>query len=638
MRKKTFPNVVLGGDTEMDAQTYRALYQESIDSPETFWGNQAKERLTFFEPFKTVMSGGLEAGDVKWFEEAKLNVCYNCVDRHLETRADQTAILWQGDEPSRLKRYNYQELHESVCRFSNLLKKYNVKKGDRVCIYLPMIPEAVFAMLACARIGAVHSVVFAGFSPAALADRINDADCKLVITADAGVRGGSVTQLKRNVDLALKKCSGVSNVIVVNNLKLDIDWFEPRDVHYEEEVQALPSECPVESMQAEDPLFILYTSGSTGKPKGVLHTQAGYLLYAAMTHKVVFDYQDGDIYWCTADVGWITGHSYIVYGPLCNGATTLVFEGTPTYPTPSRFWEIIDKHKVSTFYTAPTAIRLLMGAGDAYLKKSTRRSLRVLGTVGEPINPEAWQWYYASVGRERCPVVDTWWQTETGGIMISSLPGAEPLKPGSATKPFFGIIPALVSDDGKIIEGEGVGKLVVTRPWPGMLRGIYGDKQRYLETYLSQFPGAYTTGDGAIRDANNDYTITGRIDDVINVSGHRVGTAEIESALAMHTNVIEAAVVSVPHEIKGEGIYAYVSLKNEPENKRHLIDELQNKLRESIGAFAKVDHFQWVSGLPKTRSGKIMRRILRKTANGEKEDFGDISTLANPEIMSELVV
>ncbi len=637
MRNDTFPNLVLGGDTEMDAQAYRALYQESIDSPETFWGNQAKERLTFFEMFKTVTSGSLEKGDVKWFEEATLNVCYNCVDRHLETRADQTAIIWQGDEPSRLKRYNYQELYESVCRFSNLLKKLNVKKGDRVCIYLPMIPEAVFAMLACARIGAVHSVVFAGFSPAALADRINDADCKVVITADAGMRGGNVTQLKRNVDLAVKHCSGVDNVIVVNNLKLDVDWFEPRDIHYKEAVQDLPSECPVEAMGAEDPLFILYTSGSTGKPKGVLHTQAGYLLYAAMTHKVVFDYQEGDIYWCSADVGWITGHSYIVYGPLCNGATTLVFEGTPTYPTPSRFWDIIDKHKVSTFYTAPTAIRLLMGSGDSYLKKTTRRSLRVLGTVGEPINPEAWHWYYSSVGGERCPVVDTWWQTETGGILISTLPGAEPLKPGSATKPFFGITPALVDDEGSIIKGEGAGKLVITTPWPGMMRGVYGDQQRFLDTYLAPHSGMYTTGDGATRDANNDYTITGRVDDVINVSGHRVGTAEIESALAMHGNVIEAAVVSVPHEIKGEGIYAYVSLKSEPENTIHLIDELQNKLRESIGPFAKIDHFQWTSGLPKTRSGKIMRRILRKAANGEKDDFGDTSTLANPEIMTELV-
>jgi acetyl-CoA synthetase len=564
-------------------------------------------------------------------------VAYNCVDRHLETRGDQVAILWEGDSPDEHREVTYRELHEAVCRFANALKARGVEAGDRVSIYLPMIPEAAVAMLACARIGAVHSVVFGGFSPEAMKDRILDADCRVVITADEGLRGGRAVHLKANTDEALAHCPDVHTVFVVRRTGGRIDWVEGRDVWYHEATAAASADCPASSVDAEHPLFILYTSGSTGKPKGVLHTSGGYLLYAAMTHRYVFDYRDGDIYWCTADVGWVTGHSYIVYGPLANGATTLMFEGVPTWPDAGRFWQVIDKHKVNIFYTAPTAIRALMGQGDEPVKATSRASLRLLGSVGEPINPEAWEWYYRVVGDERCPIVDTWWQTETGGILITPLPGARALKPGSATLPFFGVEPALLDDKGHELHGPAEGALVIRRSWPGQMRTVYGDHERFKDTYFRMFPGTYFTGDGARRDADGYYWITGRIDDVINVSGHRMGTAEVESALVLHRAVSEAAVVGYPHDIKGQGIYAYVTLMAGIEPTEALRKELVNHVRHEIGAIASPDVIQWAPGLPKTRSGKIMRRILRKIAANELDNLGDTSTLADPGVVDDLL-
>ena len=616
---------------------YKAMYRQSIEDPDTFYAEQAKKFVSWFKPWNRLRHADMEKGDIRWFEGAKLNVSYNCLDRHLETRGDQTAIIWEGDSPKDDKHITFKQLHEEVCRVSNVLKSRGVKKGDRVCIYMPMIPEAAVAMLACTRIGAIHSVVFGGFSPEALKDRILDSDCRTLITADEGVRGGRTIPLKANSDKALAQCPNVSTCLVVKRTGGNIDWHDGRDVWYHEAVQAASPECPAEEMDAEDPLYILYTSGSTGKPKGVLHTTGGYLLHVAMTHKYIFDYHDGDVYWCTADVGWVTGHSYIVYGPLANGATTLMFEGVPNYPTPARFWEICDKHNVAVFYTAPTAIRALISQGDDYVKQTSRKSIKVLGTVGEPINPEAWEWYYHVVGEERCPIVDTWWQTETGGIMISPLPGATALKPGSATLPFFGVEPQLVDNDGNVIEGAGEGNLVIARPWPSMIRGVYGDHDRFVKTYLTAYPGKYFTGDGARRDEDGYYWITGRVDDVMNVSGHRLGTAEVESALVLHEAVAEAAVVGYPHEVKGQGIYAYVTLIKGVEPSDALRQELEKVVREEIGAIAKPDVIQWASGLPKTRSGKIMRRILRKIASNELDNLGDTSTLADPGVVDILI-
>lgn len=576
-------------------------------------------------------------GDIRWFEGAKVNAAYNCVDRHLETRGDQIAIIWEGDDPSEDRKISYHELHEEVCRFSNVLKGRGVTKGDRVSIYMPMIPEAAVAMLACARIGAVHSVVFGGFSPEALRDRILDSDCQVVITADEGPRGGKPVPLKANVEKALEGCANVHTTVVVRRTGNDVPSGGDRDVWYQEAIASASTECPAEPMEAEDPLFILYTSGSTGKPKGVLHTTGGYQLYAAMTHHYVFDYHPGDIYWCTADVGWITGHSYILYGPLANGATTLMFEGVPTYPDASRFWQVVDKHKVNIFYTAPTAIRALMSQGDGPVSSTSRESLRLLGTVGEPINPEAWEWYFKTVGDQRCPIVDTWWQTETGGIMITPLPGATDLKPGSATRPFFGVEPALLDADGNELEGPNSGNLVLTRSWPGQMRTVYGDHERFIQTYFSTYPGFYMTGDGARRDEDGYWWITGRVDDVINVSGHRMGTAEVESALVLHAQVAEAAVVGYPHEIKGQGIYAYVTLMAGIEPSDGLRSELIALVRSEIGPIASPDLIQWAPGLPKTRSGKIMRRILRKIAANELDNLGDISTLAEPAVVEQLI-
>jgi acetyl-CoA synthetase len=561
----------------------------------------------------------------------------NCIDRHLEARGDQVAILWEGDDPSVDKAITFRELHQLVSKLGNGLKSRGVKKGDRVCIYMPMIPEAAIAMLACARIGAVHSVVFGGFSPESLKDRILDSDCRVVITADEGPRGGKPVPLKANTDTALKACPNVSTVVVVKRTGGDIDWTDGRDVWYHDLTAEASADCPPEEMDAEDPLFILYTSGSTGKPKGVLHTTGGYMVYNAITHKYVFDYHDGDIYWCTADVGWVTGHSYIVYGPLANGATTVMFEGIPTYPSASRFWEVVDKHQINIFYTAPTALRALMGQGDDPVKKTSRKSIRLLGTVGEPINPEAWEWYYHVVGAERCPIVDTWWQTETGGILITPLPGATKLKPGSATRPFFGVVPELVDADGKVLEGAASGNLVITRPWPGIMRTVYGDHQRFIDTYFKAYPGKYFTGDGARRDEDGYWWITGRVDDVINVSGHRMGTAEVESALVLHQAVAEAAVVGYPHKIKGQGIYAYVTLMNGVKPSEELRKELVQQVRKEIGPIAAPDVIQWAPGLPKTRSGKIMRRILRKIAASELDSLGDTTTLADPSVVDHLV-
>ena len=627
----------ISATTHMDDETYQAMYAESISSPETFWAKQAEKYVTWFQGWEHVSHVDFSAGDIRWFEGATLNAAYNCIDRHLESRGDATAIIWEGDEPGDERLISYRELHSEVSRFGNLLKSRGVTKGDRVAIYMPMIPEAAVAMLGCARVGAVHSVVFGGFSPDSLRDRILDSDCRVIVTADEGPRGGRNVPLKANVETALDGCPDVHTTIVVRRTGNSVPGNASRDVWYQEAMEAMDSQCPAEEMDAEDPLFILYTSGSTGKPKGVMHTTGGYQLYAAMTHRLVFDYQDNEIYWCTADVGWITGHSYIVYGPLANGATTLMFEGVPTYPDSSRFWRIVDRHQVNIFYTAPTAIRALMGLGDNWVSQASRSSLRVLGTVGEPINPEAWEWYYRIVGDERCPIVDTWWQTETGGIMITPLPGATTLKPGSATRPFFGVEPALIGDDGQEVEGAGTGNLVITRSWPGQMRTVYGDHERFKETYFSAHPGYYTTGDGARRDEQGYYWITGRVDDVINVSGHRMGTAEIESALVLHRDVAEAAVVGFPHDIKGQGIYAYVTLNVGTAPSDALREALVQLVRKEIGAFARPDVIQWAPGLPKTRSGKIMRRILRKIAENELDELGDTSTLADPGVVEELL-
>tara|TARA_E500000331_G_C17264349_1_gene716567 strand:+ start:1873 stop:3843 length:1971 start_codon:yes stop_codon:yes gene_type:complete len=616
---------------------YLAMYQASIERPEEFWNQKADEFLTWTKPWDKVTESDFTKGEAKWFISAELNASVNCIDRHLSLRAAQTAIIWEGDDPNEAKHITYRELHEHVCRLANVLKNRGVNKGDRVCIYMPMVPEAAYAMLACTRIGAVHSVVFGGFSPQSLQDRILDSDCQTVITADEGVRGGRSVPLKQNTDEALLACPNVHTVIVVQRTAGDIDWVESRDVWYHEATAEVDPNCDPEPMGSEDPLFILYTSGSTGKPKGVLHTTGGYMLYAAMTHKYVFDCHDGDIYWCTADVGWVTGHSYIVYGPLANGATTLMFEGVPTYPDASRCWEVVDKHKVNIFYTAPTALRALMREGDEFVTKTSRKTLRLLGTVGEPINPEAWEWYYHIVGDEQCPIVDTWWQTETGGIMISPLPGATPLKPGSATRPFFGVKPVLLDGDGNELEGAVSGNLAISGSWPGQIRTVFGDHQRCIDTYYSTYTGYYFTGDGARRDEDGYYWITGRVDDVLNVSGHRMGTAEVESALVLHEAVAEAAVVGYPHDIKGQGIYAYITLMHDIEVTVALRDELIALVRSEIGAFAKPDVLQWAPSLPKTRSGKIMRRILRKIAENELDNLGDTTTLADPSVVEDLI-
>ena len=621
----------------IDEAGYFRMYERSIADPEGFWGEHGR-RIDWMRPYTKVKDVDF-TGEVRirWYEDGTLNAAANCIDRHLATRADQTAILWEGDSPSEHRHISYAELHDNVCRLANALKGLGVKRGDRVTIYLPMIPEAAYAMLACARIGAIHSVVFGGFSPDSLVGRIQDCGSTILITADEGVRGGRKIPLKANADEALAKCPGVKSCVVVRRTGGSIRWVEGRDVWYHDIVGAASRDCPPEEMGAEDPLFILYTSGSTGKPKGVLHTTGGYLVFCAMTHQYVFDYHDGDIYWCTADVGWVTGHSYIIYGPLANGATTLMFEGVPNYPDFSRFWQVVDKHKVNIFYTAPTAIRALMREGEGPVKKTSRKSLRLLGTVGEPINPEAWLWDHSVVGEGRCPVVDTWWQTETGGILISPLPGATPLKPGSATRPFFGVRPAIVDGEGNLLEGEAEGNLCLLDSWPGQMRTVYGDHKRFAETYFSTFPGKYFTGDGCRRDADGYYWITGRVDDVINVSGHRLGTAEVESALVAHPKVAEAAVVGYPHEIKGQGIYAYVTLVAGEEPSDELRKELVQWVRKEIGPIASPDLIQWAPGLPKTRSGKIMRRILRKIAENDPGNLGDVSTLADPSVVSDLV-
>ena len=623
----------------IDKDAYRKLYKKSVEQPDKFWGKEAK-RIDWIKPFTRVKNTSFDYPDVsiKWFEDGTLNVAANCTDRHLKKRGKQTAIIWEPDDPNaEAKHISYRELHEHVCRLANVLKRQGVKRGDRVTIYLPMIPEAAYAMLACARIGAVHSVVFGGFSPDSLAGRIEDCKSRFLITADEGLRGGRKVPLKVNADAALAKVSGVEKVLVVKRTGAEVPWTEGRDVWLEDELTKVNADCPPEEMNAEDPLFILYTSGSTGKPKGVLHTSGGYLVFASATHQYVFDYHDGDIYWCTADVGWVTGHSYIVYGPLANGATTLMFEGVPNYPNASRFWQVIDKHKVDIFYTAPTAIRALMGAGDDYVKRTSRKSLKLLGTVGEPINPEAWEWYYHVVGEKRCPIVDTWWQTETGGILITPLPGAIKLKPGSATLPFFGVRPAIVDSEGNLREGEAAGNLVILDAWPGMMRSVYGDHQRFVETYFSTYKGKYFTGDGCRRDADGYYWITGRVDDVINVAGHRMGTAEVESALVAHPKVSEAAVVGYPHDLKGQGIYCYVTLMAGEQGDDALKVELRDWVRKEIGPIASPDQIQFAPGLPKTRSGKIMRRILRKIAEDDYANLGDTTTLADPSVVVELV-
>ena len=621
----------------MDEAQYQAMYTRSIEDPQDFWAEQAERFLDWDRTWDTVLDWDYHKGHIRWFEGGRLNACYNCVYRHLETRGDQTALIWEGDDPADDAHITYRELHKQVCRLANVLKSRNVGKGDRVCIYMPMIPEAVYAMLACARIGAVHSVVFGGFSPESIKDRVLDSDCQTVITSDEAVRGSKHIGLKANVDKALEACPNVHTVVTVRHTGNDIAWVDGRDVWYHEAMEAASADCPAEIMDAEDPLFILYTSGSTGKPKGVLHTTGGYLLYAAITHKYVFDYHDGDVYWCTADVGWITGHTYIVYGPLANGAISLVFEGVPTYPDASRFWQVCDKHKVNTFYTAPTALRSLMRMGDEPVTKTSRESLRLLGTVGEPINPEAWEWYYHVVGDGRCPIVDTWWQTETGGHMITPIPGAMKLKPGSATRPFPGVSPAIVDQNGNIQQGAAEGSLVITHPWPGQMRTVFGDHQRFIDTYFKAYPGMYFTGDGARRDEDGDYWITGRVDDVIIVSGHNLGTAEIESALVLHDAVAEAAVVGYPHDIKGQGIYAYVTVINGLEPSDELRAELIQQVRREIGPIATPDIIQWAPALPKTRSGKIMRRILRKIAANDMGSLGDTSTLADPAVVDDLI-
>ena len=623
----------------IDPTQYDTMYRQSIEQPDAFWSEQATTFLDWTKPWNQVSEVDMQQGRIAWFNGGELNVSVNCIDRHLPARADQTAIIWEGDELNEDAHITYQQLYEQVCQLANGLRERGVRKGDRVCIYMPMIPEAAYAMLACARIGAIHSVVFGGFSPQSLQDRILDSDCQTVITADEGVRGGRTVPLKENVDEALRNCPNVHSVITVKRTGNQVPWNTARDVWYNELTAHQATAAEPEIMGAEDPLFILYTSGSTGKPKGVQHSSAGYLLHAAMSHKYVFDYQDGDIYWCTADVGWITGHSYIVYGPLANGATTLMFEGIPTYPDASRCWQVIDKHQVNVFYTAPTALRQLMAQGDEFVTGSSRASLHLLGSVGEPINPEAWDWYHRVVGERRCPIVDTWWQTETGGIMITPLPGATALKPGSASRPFFGVQPALMDAEGNLItEQAASGNLVITGSWPGQIRSVYGDHQRVIDTYYSTYKGYYFTGDGARRDEDGYYWITGRVDDVMNVSGHRIGTAEVESALVLHPSVAEAAVVGFPHDLKGEGIYAYVTLmqgdEREPEALR---EELVAMVRKEIGPIAKPDAIQWAPGLPKTRSGKIMRRILRKIAADELDNLGDTSTLADPSVVAHLI-
>ena len=627
-------------NAHLDKNNYEKFYEKSINDPEGFWSEQALN-IDWYKPFTKdaikKVNFSKDNLEIKWFYDGKLNVSYNCIDRHLKTKSDNTAIIWEGDNPNESKNITYKELHTEVCLMANVLKKRGVKKGDRITIYMPMIPEASYAMLACARIGAVHSVVFGGFSPDSIADRIIDCKSDFIITADEGYRAGKIIPLKNNVDEALKRCENVKSVLVIKRTGNEINMEPNRDVWWHEEKLTVDSICEPEIMNAEDPLFILYTSGSTGKPKGVLHTTGGYIVYASITHKYVFDYKDGDIYWCTADVGWVTGHSYIVYGPLANGAKTLMFEGVPNYPTSSRFWEVIDKHQVNIFYTAPTAIRALMKEGDEPVKKTKRNSLRLLGSVGEPINPEAWNWYYKIIGEEKCPIVDTWWQTETGGILISPLPGAIDLKPGSATKPFFGISPALVDNEGNKLEGEAEGNLILETSWPGQMRTVYGDHQRFADTYFSTFENVYFTGDGAKRDSDGYWWITGRVDDVINVSGHRMGTAEVESALVSNENVAESAVVGYPHDIKGQGIYAYVTLTDNIVPTEELRKELLLWVRKEIGPIATPDLIQWAPSLPKTRSGKIMRRILRKIAANEHDQLGDISTLADPDVVKNLI-
>ncbi len=623
--------------THLSKEQYQQMYARSLSEPDEFWSELATQTLDWFEPFDRVSNVDFHSADISWFEGGKLNVSHNCIDRHLPQRANQTALIWEGDSPEQSKNISYQELHDEVCKLANALRDQGVVKGDRVCLYMPMIPEAVYAMLACTRIGAVHSVVFGGFSPEALRGRINDSQCKMVITADEGLRGAKPIPLKANVDQACEQTPSVEAVLVCRVTGNTTGWQEKRDVWYHEAVASQKSTCEPEAMDAEDPLFILYTSGSTGTPKGVLHTTGGYLLTAALTFKYVFDYQEGEVYWCTADVGWITGHTYLTYGPLANGATTLVFEGVPTYPDASRFWQVVDKHQVNIFYTAPTALRALMGAGDQFLESTSRSSLRVLGTVGEPINPEAWEWYFNKVGHGNCPIVDTWWQTETGGIMIVPLPGAIAAKPGSATLPFFGIEPVLLDDEGQVLEGEASGNLAIKRSWPGQMRSLYNNHERFKEAYFSMYPGYYFTGDGCRRDEDGYYWITGRVDDVINVSGHRMGTAEVESALVLHEAVAEAAVVGYPHDIKGQGIYAYVTLMATVDYTDELKAELVTHVRKEIGPVATPDVIHWAPGLPKTRSGKIMRRILRKIAENEFENLGDISTLADPSVVEDLI-
>ena len=622
----------------VDDAKYQQMYAASIDDPEQFWGDHGK-RLDWMRPYSKVKNThyGKDEVSIKWYEDGTLNASVNCIDRHLQKRGDQVAIIWEGDEPSDDAKITYRQLHEEVCRFANVLKARHVKKGDRVTIYMPMIPEATYAMLACARIGAVHSVVFGGFSPDALAGRILDCESTCIITADEGVRGGKIIPLKANTDAALAQCPDVETVVVVQRTANSVAMQECRDIWYHEAKAAVAADCPAEEMNAEDPLFILYTSGSTGKPKGVLHTTGGYMVYASMTHEYVFDYKDGDIYWCTADVGWVTGHSYIVYGPLANGATTLMFEGVPNYPDNSRFWQVCDKHQVNIFYTAPTALRALMREGTGPVKSTSRASLRLLGSVGEPINPEAWLWYHREVGDERCPIVDTWWQTETGGILITPLPGATALKPGSATRPFFGVKPMLVDADGNELSGAASGNLCITDSWPGQMRTVYGDHKRFIETYFSQYPGNYFTGDGCRRDEDGYYWITGRVDDVLNISGHRLGTAEVESALVAHDDVAEAAVVGYPHDIKGQGIYCYVTLNAGLSGDDALKKTLVQWVRKEIGPIASPDLIQFAPGLPKTRSGKIMRRILRKIAEDDFSNLGDTSTLADPAVVEDLI-
>ena len=632
----TYPIMKSDREPLINAKTYESMYEQSMSNPDKFWAEQAEIFVDWEKKWDKVSDVDFSKGKIAWFEGATLNVSYNCLDRHLPERADQVAIIWEGDDPSSSESITYKDLHKRVCKFANGMKDLGVVKGDRICLYMPMIVEATVAMLACARLGAIHSVVFGGFSPDALRDRILDSECKLVITADEGVRGGKSVPLKSNVDIATKDCDCVDSIIVVKRTGGEVSWND-RDVWYHDLVEDASDNFPCEMFDAETPLFILYTSGSTGKPKGVLHTSGGYLLYAAMTHKYTFDYQEGDIYWCTADVGWVTGHSYIVYGPLANGGTTLMFEGIPTYPDASRFWQVIDKHQVNIFYTAPTAIRALMGAGNELVQKTSRSSLKILGTVGEPINPEAWEWYYNVVGNARCPVVDTWWQTETGGHMITPMPFATALKPGSASKPFFGVEPQVLSEVGEVLEGEASGVLVLARSWPGQMRTLYNNHERFIEAYFSTYPGKYFAGDGVKRDADGYYWITGRVDDVLNISGHRMGTAEIESALVLHSAVSESAVVGMPHDIKGQGIYAYVSLMTGVEGTEELKKDLVALVRKEIGPIATVDKIQFAQGLPKTRSGKIMRRILRKIAENDYSNLGDTSTLAEPGVVDDLI-